>query len=72
VSPDHPSPFEEPLRDPLPGVKKQLWDEYEDLPEELIEGVAKQALDELASVRVKEFVPIIAWRRARKELRRAS
>ena len=69
---DRPSPFEEPLRDPLPGVKKQLREEYEEVPEERIEEVAKRALDDLASVRVKEFIPILAWRRAREELREAS
>ena len=68
MSADRPSPFEEPLRDPLPGVKKQLSEE----PEEQIEEVAKRALDDLSSVRVKEFIPILAWRRAREELRRAS
>jgi hypothetical protein len=53
-------------------VKKQLKEEYEELPEERIEEVAKHALDDFASSRVKEFVPILAWRRAREELGRAS
>ena len=61
MSPERVSPLEESLRDPLPGVKKQLGQEYEGFPEELIEDVAKHALDSLSSARVKEFVPILAW-----------
>jgi hypothetical protein len=66
------SPLEEALKDPLPGVKKQLAQEYDGLPHEKIDEVAKKALDELAEARVREFVPVIAWRRARERLRRAS
>jgi hypothetical protein len=72
MGPDRPSPLEEALKDPLPGVKKQLAQEYEYLPDEAIDEAAKQAVDELAEARVREFVPVIAWRRARKRLRRAS
>ena len=72
MSPNRPSPFEEPLRNPLRGVKQQLREEYEELPEERIDEVAKHALDDFSSARVKEFIPILAWRRAREELRKAS
>jgi hypothetical protein len=72
MSPERTNPFEESLRDPLAGVKKQLREEYEALPEERIEEAAKHALDDLASAKVQEFVPILAWRRAREELRKAS
>jgi hypothetical protein len=66
------SPLEEALKNPLPGVKKQLAQEYRRLPDERIDMAARQALDELADARVKDFVPVIAWRRARKRLRQAS
>jgi hypothetical protein len=66
------SPLEESLKDPLPGVKKQLAEEYEDLPDWQIDEVAKQALDDLAEARVRDFVPLLAWRRARERLRQAS
>ena len=51
MSPDRSSPLEEALKDPLPGVKKQLAEEYEGLAEEKIDQAAKQALDELAEAR---------------------
>jgi len=72
MSPDRSSPLEEAIRDPLPGLRKQLADEYEGLPDEEIDQAAQQALDELAEAKVREFVPVIAWRRARERLRRAS
>ena len=72
MSPDLPNPFDQSVSDPLPGVKEQLRQEYEELPEERIEAVARHALDELASARVKDFVPVLAWRRAREQLREAS
>src|SRR5262245_30049650 len=60
-------PATEVIADPLPGLKKRLEHEYEELPEEQVEQVAK-----LARVRVREFVPILAWRHAREHLRKAS
>ena len=57
---------------PATGLKKQLADEYEDLPEEKVDEIAKLALDELTDAPVREFVPIMAWRRARERLRQAS
>lgn len=38
-------PKQEPLKDPLPGLKKQLKSEYQNLPEERIDQVARHALD---------------------------
>jgi len=64
--------MEEAIRDPLPRLKKQLAEEYEDQPEDKIDEVARHALDDLAGARVREFVPIFAWRHAREELRRAA
>jgi hypothetical protein len=53
------------LKDPLPGLKKQLRSEYDQLPEERIDRVAKHALDKYAAAKVREFVPVLAWRHAR-------
>ncbi len=66
------SPLEQALRDPLPGLRKQLTEEFEGQPEDLIEQAAKQALDRYKTVPVREFVPIFAWRHARRHLRGAS
>ena len=65
-------PRQEPIINPFPGLKKQLEEEYPGLPESKIDEVARQALGEFKGVRVREFVPILAWRRARKQLRKAS
>lgn len=72
MNPKRWSPMEDALKDPLPGLKKQLMEEYEELPEEKIDAAAKRALDEFADARVREFVPIMAWRRARQRLRQAA
>jgi len=57
--------------DPLPGLRKQLAEEYGGaVPEETIDLVAEQTLRELDGARVREFVPVFAWRRARQQLRR--
>jgi hypothetical protein len=63
-------PGQEPIKNPFPGLKKQLEEEYRGLPESKIDEVARQALGEFKDVRVREFVPILAWRRARKQLRK--
>lgn len=72
MRPERWSPLEEALKTPLPGLTKQLKEEYEGVAEDKIEEVAQEALDELAEARVREFVPIMAWRRARVRLRQAS
>ena len=72
MRPTRRDPAAEVIADPLPGLKKQLEVEYEELPGEQVERVAKHALDRYARVRVREFVPILAWRHAREHLRRAS
>ena len=64
-------PKQEPLRDPLPGLKKQLRSEYDELSEERIDQVAKHSLDKFAAAKVQEFVPVLAWRHARRHLRHA-
>lgn len=59
--------------DPLPGIRKQLAEEYgASVPPETIDRIARQSLGELRDARVKEFVAVFAWRRARGHLRRPS
>jgi hypothetical protein len=42
------------------------------VPRDEIDRVAERALHELDDSRIREFVPVFAWRRARTELRTAS
>ena len=57
--------------DPLPGLRKQLVEEYgTGVPEETIVRVAEQSLKEFQGARIREFVQVFAWRRARQRLRR--
>jgi hypothetical protein len=72
MKPERRSPLEEALKDPLPGVRKQLKQEYEQLPEQQIDKAARHGLERLSGARVREFVPILAWRHAREHLRKAS
>ena len=59
-----------PVSDPLPGLRKQLSEEYgEAVPTETIDLIAEQTFHEFDGVRVREFVPVFAWRRARQWLR---
>jgi hypothetical protein len=59
--------------DPLPGLRRRLAEEYgEDFTTETIERVAEQSLGEFQGARVREFVSVFAWRRARERLPRAS
>lgn len=45
---------QEPINNPLPGLKKQLGKEYEGVPDERIDQAAKHSV-ELFSARVKEL-----------------
>jgi Protein-tyrosine-phosphatase-like, N-terminal domain len=55
--------------DPLTALRNQLSEEYGEIASpEAIEQVARQSLGELQGARVKEFVPLFAWRRARQRL----
>jgi hypothetical protein len=65
------SPLEESIKDPLPRLKKQLTEEFEGQPDELIDQAAKHSLDRYRSAKVREFVSIFAWRLARRHLRSA-
>jgi hypothetical protein len=64
--------LEASTKDPLQRLRKQLADEYRDQPGDRIDEAAKHALDRLGDARVREFVPIFAWRHARQHLRSAS
>ncbi len=58
-------------RNPLPGLCRQLEGEFGDvLSKERIDDAAELALDELGGARIREFVPVFAWRHARARLRR--
>ena len=59
--------------DPLPGLRKQLAEEYGGrVPDHVIDLVAREVLVELRDARIHDFVPVLAWRRARVRLGRAS
>lgn len=57
--------------DPLPRLRQQLASEYGDtVSPETIDRTAEEAVHELSGARIREFVPVFAWRRARARLRR--
>ena len=57
-------------RGALLGLRQQLRQEYGDaVPGELIDRVAEETLRELQGARIRDFVPVFAWRRARQRLR---
>jgi hypothetical protein len=57
------------VADPLPGLRKQLANEYGDaIPAETLDRVAEQSLGAFQGARVREFVPVFAWRLARQPL----
>ena len=59
--------------DPLPGLRKQLAEEYGGrVPDATIDLVAREVLIELRDARIHDYVPVLAWRRARVRLNRAS
>jgi hypothetical protein len=56
--------------DPLPGLRRRLASEYGgSVPDESIDLAAREALADLSGARVRDFVPVFAWRRARRRLR---
>jgi len=60
-------------RDPLHELRDQLAREFVGVvPREAIDEAAKGALEEFEGARIRAFVPVLAWRRARGLLRRAS
>jgi hypothetical protein len=57
---------------PLRGLVEQLKHAHGDLPDEHIRNVAKHSFDRLAKARIRNFVPVLAWRHAQRHLRRAA
>ena len=56
--------------DHLPRLRRELAREYGDhVPDEVIDLTAQEALGEFSHVRIRDFVPVFAWRRARARLR---
>lgn len=65
-------PSQQPIGDLLPRLRNQLEEEYGgSVPSDTIDRVAEQTLWELRGARVREFVPVFAWRNARQWLHRA-
>jgi hypothetical protein len=57
-------------RDPVVSVEHDLSAEFGDrLPGDALHTIAEEAVSELADARVREFVPVLAWRRARSRAR---
>ena len=65
-------PRHEPIVDALPRLKKQLEGECSGVSPEQIDKVAKHSIDRLEGARVREFVPILAWKHARSHLQRSA
>ena len=60
------------IADALPALRDDLVREYgASVPTAAIEQAARQALAEFDGVPIREFVPVLAWRRARSRLRRS-
>lgn len=60
------NPQKESIRDPLPGQRERLASEYGGVVAgERIDREAELALGELQGARIREYVPVFAWRRAR-------
>jgi len=58
------------IADALPALRDDLVREYgATVPTAAIEQAARQALAEFDGVPIREFVPVLAWRRARSRLR---
>ena len=73
MDPRSSSPPDRATRDPLHALREQLEAEYGDtVPHAAIDEAATEALGELHDARIREFVPVFAWRRARMRLRGAS
>jgi hypothetical protein len=57
------------IRNPLPGLCRQLEGEFGDvLSKQTIDAAAEHALGELEGARIREYVPVFAWRHARARL----
>jgi hypothetical protein len=57
-------------RDPVETVEHDLMVEFGDrLTPDVLHTMAEEAVSELSDARVHEFVPVLAWRRARSRAR---
>ena len=65
------TPTQEHRKDAPPRLRKQLEKEYEHVPDERIDEVVKHSFDRFSGARLKEFVPVLAWRHARHHLQGA-
>ena len=66
-------PIQQPFADLLTRLRNQLEEEYGgSVPSLTIEQIAEQTLREFQGARVREFVPVFAWRRARQRLQRTA
>ena len=62
-------PIQKPAADLLPRLRSQLEEEYGgSVPSDTIAKVAEQTLKEFQGTKVREFVSVFAWRRARQRL----
>jgi hypothetical protein len=53
MMPEGNSPREQAIRDPLPGLRKQLAEEYRDQPDDRIDEAAKHAVERLGGAKVR-------------------
>jgi hypothetical protein len=66
-------PLPKQVADLLSRLRSQLEEEYGgSVPSQTIDHVAEQTLREFQGARVREFVPVFAWRRARQRLQRTA
>jgi hypothetical protein len=64
-------PLPKPVAHLLLRLRNQLEEEYGgSVPPDMIDRVAEQSLRDFQEARVREFVPVFAWRRARQRLQR--
>lgn len=71
----------EPRQDPEHGIKREPLHELQEqlarefvgvVPREAIDEAARGAFEEFEGARIRAFVPVLAWRRARGSLRGTS
>ena len=66
-------PIQQSFADLLTRLRNQLEEEYGgSVPSLTIERIAEQTLREFQGARVREFVPVFAWRKARQRLQRSA
>ena len=69
----YPTDRQDASHDPLPALRQRLVEEFGGVvPDETIDRIAEQTLSELHGARIPDYVPMFAWRRARRRLSRLS